>query len=173
MGDVYDSIGEYDLAIEFYYQSLEIQREIGHRSGEASSLGGLGSVYNSLGEYQKAIKLYQQSLAIQREIGDRDGEGGSLCNLGNVYESLGQYQHAIKFYDDALIVQRAVGNREFEANSLFGKSTALEKCEAPRIEVIEILQQARKIYTELQLNHMIEQCDQAIHDFNRGITLID
>ena len=70
MGSAYRQLGEYQRAIDFHQQSLEIQREVGDRQGEAACLGNLGSVYRQLGEYQRAIDFHQQSLEIQREIGD-------------------------------------------------------------------------------------------------------
>ena len=88
LGNVYNSLGEYQKAIEFHQQSLAIKREIGDRGGEAKSYGNLGVVYYLLGKYQKAIEFHQQSLAITREIGDRGGQARSYGNLGIVYNSL-------------------------------------------------------------------------------------
>ena len=82
LGLAYDSLGDYPRAIDFYQQSLAIDREIGDRNGEAKSLGNLGTAYDSLGDYPRAIDFQQQSLAITREIGDRNGEANSLGNLG-------------------------------------------------------------------------------------------
>jgi tetratricopeptide (TPR) repeat protein len=127
LGLLYDSLGEYQQALNAHQQSLEIQREIGDRHREASSLMNLGNVYNSLGQYQEALNFYQQSLAIKREIGvaegtrsDRNGEATSLMNLGNAYNSLGQYQEALNFYQQSLEIQREIGNRNGEALSLMG-----------------------------------------------------
>jgi tetratricopeptide (TPR) repeat protein len=118
LGSAYFSLGQYQHAIDFYQQSLEIQREIGNRSGEAASLGNLGNVYFSWGQYQRAIDFYQQSLEIQREIGNRSGEATSLNNLGNVYFSWGQYQRAIDFYQQSLEIDRETDDRSGEATSL-------------------------------------------------------
>ncbi len=82
LGNAYDSLGQYQRAIDFYQQSLEISREIGDRGGEAASLSHLGTAYKSLGQYQRAIDFHQQSLEIRREIGNRWGEANSLGNLG-------------------------------------------------------------------------------------------
>ena len=48
LGNVYRAKGEYDKAIEYHQQSLQIAREIGNRSGEDIVLGNLGKVYNCL-----------------------------------------------------------------------------------------------------------------------------
>ncbi|MBS9771827.1 MAG: tetratricopeptide repeat protein, partial [Trichodesmium erythraeum GBRTRLIN201] len=101
LGNVYYSQGEYDKAMEYYQQHLQIARGIGDRSGEGRALGNLGVVYNSQGEYDKAMEYYQQSLQIAREIGDRSGEGGALGNLGNVYNSQGEYDKAMEYYQQS------------------------------------------------------------------------
>ena len=71
IGLAYQSLGQYQQAIEFHQQSLNIAREIGNRFGEGSALGNIGNAYQSLGQYQQAIEFHQQSLNIAREIGDR------------------------------------------------------------------------------------------------------
>ena len=67
LGNAYDSLGQYDKAIEHYNQALAISREIGDRQGEGSILGNLGSAYDSLGDYAKAVELHTQALAIARD----------------------------------------------------------------------------------------------------------
>ncbi|MDB9309792.1 tetratricopeptide repeat protein, partial [Aphanizomenon sp. CS-733/32] len=92
LGNAYYSLGQYQTAIAFYQQSLDIKKEIGDIQGESISLNNLGNAYDSLGQYERAIAFHQQSLDIKKEIGDIQGESISLNNLGNAYDSLGQYE---------------------------------------------------------------------------------
>ncbi|WP_199311592.1 tetratricopeptide repeat protein [Anabaena subtropica] len=147
LGNAYFSLGEYQRAIEFHQQSLEISREIGERNGEAVSLGNLGNAYNSLGQYQQAIKFHQQSLEIKREIGERNGEGISLGNLGSSYRSLGQYQQAIEFHQQSLEIFRETGNRNGEGSSLNCLGNAY--CSLGQYQqAIEFHQQSLEIFRE-------------------------
>ena len=118
LGNVYLSLGQYQQAIDFHQQSLDIDQAIENRQGEASSLGNLGNVYNRLGQYQQAIDFQQQHLDIARELGDRRGEAAALGNLGSAYFSLGQYQQAIDFHQQSLDIKREIGDRQGEASSL-------------------------------------------------------
>ncbi|WP_257236652.1 tetratricopeptide repeat protein [Nostoc sp. 'Peltigera malacea cyanobiont' DB3992] len=61
------SLGQYQQAIDFHQQCLEISREIGDRNSEGKSLINLGLVYLYQGQYQEAIEFFQQSLDIARE----------------------------------------------------------------------------------------------------------
>ena len=72
-------------------KALLVSKEIGHRSGEATSYTNLGAVYESLGEYEKAKEHLEKSLAINKEIGDRRGRAYSYTNLGTEYISLSEY----------------------------------------------------------------------------------
>ncbi|MGB7520927.1 MAG: tetratricopeptide repeat protein, partial [Spirulinaceae cyanobacterium] len=112
-GNAYNSLGQYQQAIDFHQQSLEIFREIGNRGGEANSLGNLGNAYQSLGQYQQAIDFYQQSLDIEREIGDRRGEANSWYNYGDTLAKLGKKSQAKAAYVKAQEFFQAIGHQEY------------------------------------------------------------
>ena len=69
LGSAYDSLGQYDKAVEHLTAALAISREIGDRRGEGSWLGNLGNAYFSLGQYEKAIEHHTRHHAIAEEIG--------------------------------------------------------------------------------------------------------
>ncbi|NJO78157.1 MAG: tetratricopeptide repeat protein, partial [Cyanobacteria bacterium RM1_2_2] len=58
LGIAYRCLAQYQQAIEFQQQSLDIARQIGYGQGEAASLINLGNAYDSLGQYQQAIEFY-------------------------------------------------------------------------------------------------------------------
>ena len=120
LGNAYNSLGQYERAIAFFQQSLDIKKDIGDIQGESNSLIGLGNAYNSLGQYERAIAFYQQSLDIAKEIGDIQGESASLNNLGEIYNKLGQYKKAIEYYQQSLDIKREIGNVRGESISLNG-----------------------------------------------------
>ena len=151
---------QYQQAIQFKQQSLQIRREIGDRNGEAASLNNLGLAYDSLGQYQQAIQFLQQQLEITKEIGDRNGEANALCNLGNAYGSLGQYQQAIQLHQQSLEIKREIGDHKGKAASLKNLGLAL-KALGRRSESIEAFNASRKIYEELGLYHEIKGSDKS------------
>jgi len=117
LGNAYDSLGQYQRAIEFHQQSLEIKREIGdspeerlrQRNGEGKSLGNLDNAYNSLRQYQRAIEFYQQSLEIKREIGDIRGEAIAWFNLGLSLKNVNRQSDALGAYRNARELYQAMG----------------------------------------------------------------
>ncbi len=109
LGNAYNSLGQYQRAIEFFQQSLEIFRDIGDRNGEGSSLNNLGNAYRSLGQYQRAIEFHQQSLEIKRDIGDIRGEANTWYNLGLSLENLNRESDALDAYRNARELCQAMG----------------------------------------------------------------
>jgi tetratricopeptide (TPR) repeat protein len=118
LGNAYQSLGQYQQAIKFHQQWLNIAREIGDRFGEGGALGNIGNAHQSLGQYQRAIDFHQQWLNIAREIGNRNGEGSALGGIGLAYQSLGQYQQAIEFQQQWLNIAREIGDRNGEGSAL-------------------------------------------------------
>ncbi|HEY0173109.1 MAG TPA: tetratricopeptide repeat protein [Pyrinomonadaceae bacterium] len=118
LGCVYDDLGEYRRAIEFYEQRRTISREIGDRLDEGSVLNNLGVAYGKLGETRRAIEFYEQRLTIVREVGDQRGEGNVLNNLGIAYGALGETRHAVEYHEQALVITREIGDRKGEGQSL-------------------------------------------------------
>ena len=65
---VYDALGDYERAIDFHQQSLDIAREIGDRLGEGQSLHNLGVAFwasdnlSAAAEYFEASALVKESL---------------------------------------------------------------------------------------------------------------
>ena len=55
LGNAYDSLGQYDKAIEHHNQALAISREIKNRQGEGNRLGSLGNAYKDLGQYDLSL----------------------------------------------------------------------------------------------------------------------
>ncbi|MEH2273047.1 MAG: tetratricopeptide repeat protein, partial [Nostoc sp.] len=150
LGHAYDYLGQYQQAIEFQQQSLEIAREIGahDRFEEAISLGNLGLIYNSVGQYQQAVEFHQKALEIARKTGTPDVEANSLGHLGLAYRSLGQYQQAIEFYQQQLKITKEIGDRNGEGRSLGDLGNAYQFIGQYQ-QAIEFYQQQLKITKEI------------------------
>jgi predicted ATPase/class 3 adenylate cyclase len=74
--------GDFEVAREFYQESLEIHRALGDRSGEANALYNIGFTYGAAGiDPVKATSLTNDAISIFRELGDRSGEAKCLWAL--------------------------------------------------------------------------------------------
>jgi tetratricopeptide (TPR) repeat protein len=73
LGNAYNSLGEYQKAIDFYQQSLEIKREIGDRNGEANTWFNLGITRQNLQQKPEAKTAYENARNLYQAMGlDKD-----------------------------------------------------------------------------------------------------
>ena len=117
LGSAYDSLGDFQKALECHERHLKISEEVGDKAGEGAAYGNLGSAYDSLGDFQKAIEHHERHLKISKEVGERAGEGRAYGNLGNVYYSLGDFQKAIEYHERHLKISKEVGDRAGEGKA--------------------------------------------------------
>ena len=91
MGNAYDSLGEYQRAIDYHQQHLEIAQEIGNRYGEANAWFNLGLALENLNREADAIEAYgnarrlYQAMGLDADVQDCDKaiEGLSHQEPGN------------------------------------------------------------------------------------------
>ena len=77
--------GNYGIALEYLKKLLFIQRDIGDRRGESSTLNNISQIYRVKGDFSTALNYLKQSLAITRNIGDKAGECFALFNIGYIH----------------------------------------------------------------------------------------
>lgn len=63
-------------------RALFIQRELGDRRGEATTLNSLGLNYSGLSQSEKAVACFSRALAILRDLKDQPEVAEVLNNLG-------------------------------------------------------------------------------------------
>ncbi|XP_022782962.1 uncharacterized protein LOC111323793 [Stylophora pistillata] len=117
LGNGYDSLGDFQRAIQYHECHLKVAKEEGEKAGEGQSYCNLGNAYNSLGDFQRAIQYHERDLESAKEVGDKAGEGKSYGNLGNAYQSLGDFERAIQYHERCLKIAKGVGDKAGEGKS--------------------------------------------------------
>ena len=181
LGNAYNSLGQCQCAIDFYQQSLELNRELENREGEADSLCDLGNAYASLGrqqyemgdneyleQYKKAMKLYLESLPIQYEVGNQRNEANVLCGIGDIHNFFGQYEQALEFHKRDHAISCEIDDINSKGRSLFNMALSLYNLDKQN-EALLLLEKAKIIYEECELDHMVERCNDAIRNCNQII----
>lgn len=105
-GIICDNKGEYDVALQNYFTSLKIRKEIGDIAGESASFNNIGLIYEQLGNYPEAIKYHLASLKISEKLANNQSIASSYSNLGNVYSDEGNYDEALKWHKKALEIRK-------------------------------------------------------------------
>ncbi len=64
LGRLWTELGDYEKAIDYHQQSLEIAWETKDRDQERLALANIGNTAFCVGQYEQALNFYQQSLEL-------------------------------------------------------------------------------------------------------------
>ena len=78
---MYQSLGDYGRAREYHERSLEIQQEIGNRSGEATSWSALGMLARQQGKPEEALNCFHKAHQLFAALGERPHVQQSAENM--------------------------------------------------------------------------------------------
>jgi predicted ATPase/class 3 adenylate cyclase len=118
LGIIHGSLGEYEDALQVFFESHNLYRRSGDRSGETSCLMNLGTVYLYTGNTEQARAYYSRALEIAHSEEHRLHETQALINLGLTELKQRDYEPALGFLQQALTISRETG-------SLFDEEVAL------------------------------------------------
>jgi tetratricopeptide (TPR) repeat protein len=118
LGYVFQRMGEYQEAGQYFRESVAVSREIDDLRSVALFLDHLGWVTRLVGDFEEAERCHRESLAIAQEIGDLLGVAGSLDNLSLVAYDLGAYTRAERLCKEGLVIRRDFGHQWSIAVSL-------------------------------------------------------
>lgn len=99
-GIAYMQLGNYDKALEFHYQSLQIREEEGDKNSVRNALNNIGLVFYNLSDYDRSIQYYLKAIDLSKELNDFKGQERVFSNLGLCYNQLGKFEEAIKSFQE-------------------------------------------------------------------------
>tara|TARA_R110000868_G_scaffold82956_7_gene234064 strand:+ start:48671 stop:50635 length:1965 start_codon:yes stop_codon:yes gene_type:complete len=111
IGNIYQSLKQYDVAIEKYKKSLVLEEKLHNRLGLAINNQNIGECYEALKQLDLALNYYQISLAYNEEI-DND-MGRVICNnsIAQVYIKQKKLKQALHILQPTLEKSIAMGDK--------------------------------------------------------------
>ncbi|CAF3916001.1 unnamed protein product [Adineta steineri] len=110
LGFIHLNQGDYEKAIWYYEQGLEIQQNTlpPNHLDLATSYNNIGSVYDHMGENSKALSYYEKALEIKEKSlpSNHPSLATSYNNIGSVYDNMGEYSKALSFQEKALEIRQ-------------------------------------------------------------------
>jgi len=64
IGYIYQSQGDIQKGLKYYFKALKIDEELGNKNGVATSLNNIGAIYKNQGDIQMGLEYYFKSLKI-------------------------------------------------------------------------------------------------------------
>lgn len=101
IGRVYLALNKFELAEQYFTESMKSARELKYDAGLASSLGLLGASHEKQSEYTEALEDQFQSLSLFQKLKDSTGIARTNENIGSIYEDLEEYDKAYLYFKKA------------------------------------------------------------------------
>lgn len=102
IGNIYQTLEQYDLAIEKYKESLQLERELNNPLGLAINHQNIGECYEALGQLEEALENYNQSLAYNETINSEKGKIICYTSIAHVYVHMRRTHEALRLLQSSL-----------------------------------------------------------------------
>ncbi len=101
LGDYYLQSSLYSLALEKFFKSNSLFKQLNDKTGLAYSYNDIGQVYFYQKDFDKALENYEKSLKIRKELNDYRGISKSLTGIAAVLEEQKNYTKALQTYEES------------------------------------------------------------------------
>ncbi len=105
-------ISDFDNAVKYGNQSLELAKKSDYVKGVAYATKNMGAAYYYRADYEKAYQYYQKSLEAFEQTGDKKGIAIALRNLGNVFYQISDWKQALDNYFKSLELREEIGDKK-------------------------------------------------------------
>jgi len=95
-------LGEYQKALEYNDEDIELQRKLGESQRAAYALFTSGTIYRKMKNFSSAEKSYEESLSIFKGLQDSTGMARTYFNQGNLHYENNEFREAFANYQKAL-----------------------------------------------------------------------
>lgn len=99
---------EYDKAILYFKNSIELNRTFGNIESTALNLKYLGYVYSDLDNYKEALNYYNKALLINKKYKNETEIASCLNNMGILFADQFNFPLALKYYNESLEVSKKI-----------------------------------------------------------------
>jgi tetratricopeptide (TPR) repeat protein len=118
LANIYSDLKQYDKALDYYRQYLDVARALGSGKDETIALTNMGTVYTELNEGKKALECSRQALDICRKDGITYFIPIILNNVGITYNKLGNADSALAYFGQSIELADRYSNYDAKAASL-------------------------------------------------------
>lgn len=135
-GSLYNEKGDFEKALDYFSQSLELSKSIKYTENSTSTITCIGTVYLKKGELDEALKYLKQSREISKSNKFLLNETKAKLNIGVVYLKKGELKKALRYFSECMEFFDSINHKPLIATilsylgniyALQGKlSTALE-----------------------------------------------
>ncbi len=116
IGNIYQTLKQYDLAIAQFRRSMKLEEELGNIRGLAVNYQNIGECLEEQGKLEEALESYQIALEYDKEIASEVGQVICLNSIAQVFIKQNKPQEALQILEPALVASEAT--RDMHVTSL-------------------------------------------------------
>ncbi|WP_411029548.1 tetratricopeptide repeat protein [Spongiimicrobium sp. 3-5] len=111
IGNIYQALKQYDLAIEQFKKSMVLDAELGNKLGLAINNQSIGECLEEQGKLDEALKSYEVAIALDKEIGSERGLVICKNSIAQIYIKQKRLQEAVSVLEPTLIASKKTGDK--------------------------------------------------------------
>lgn len=127
IGDIYESLSEFDVATEYYYRALRVAEPTGLGQETGTLLSALAWINKEQGNFKYALDFLDRAQMVREKIGDQRGIANCHNVRGLVYLQLGEFEKSLQEQNKGLVIRRNIDYQEGVAASLYNIGLVYEK----------------------------------------------
>lgn len=109
IANIYNKLGDYQLAMDYYKQAKNIAKQENIKKHIAACNLNIGICLLRNNKYDKSMSFLSEALTQMRELDDDKGVSIALTNLGSIYNTLGNHKEALIYYFQSSIIAKKLG----------------------------------------------------------------
>jgi len=119
--------GQYEQAIRYLEESIQLSQNAGSLAGLASAYNALGALYTVQHSYEKALAYFRLALSMKKDIGSPKKILNTIVNMADVYVRTAQYDSCLALCREYLPLSRKIEHKIAESNLAFLGSISAAK----------------------------------------------
>jgi serine phosphatase RsbU (regulator of sigma subunit) len=139
-GNLYESFGDYENALQFCLKAHKLSVESNDRETEAEACSQLGLIYTRLCNLRKALDYYREGLKIRDELNDENAVASSLNRIGMIMRLTKKYDESLSYYYKSLEIRRKNSQITSIPWTMLGIASTFEDMQKPS-EALEFYEQ--------------------------------
>lgn len=174
---------DYDNALKYFGQSLQMSEELGKKRGVADALSNMGRVYSFQGRISEALRDLLRSLPIYEELQDSTRLANTMQTIGSLYKSQEDLELALSYFEKSKEIRELIGEKRGLALSygslgnVYLDQKEYEKALHNYLKCLELLEETNQINDGLgtALNNIglvyknKNEYDKALDFYERGL----
>jgi serine phosphatase RsbU (regulator of sigma subunit) len=128
-GNIFESFGEYEKALNLWLEACKTSREINDIESEGEACSQLGLIYSRLGNLPKALEYFEKGLKIREEMGDILAVASSLNRIGMALRQMKRFDESLDYYFQSLEIRKEKGQTGAIPWTLLGIASTYEEME--------------------------------------------